>query len=394
MTIASTGDSKVGEFKLGTDIQPPSNVSITDDTIEDELSLGWDSVSEADGYRVYRATTSGSVVSDYTQVADVTTTSHTDTGLEDGERYYYRVTSYSSSESSVSSQVNATTVLSAPSSLASSGEELSWTLNDDSVDGSVKVRRSADGGSTWSEIASLAYDATAYTDTSAADDATYLYEIERDTTHTAALSSTVTLSARKPTSHAKQITSSATRLVTLVASPSSYTAKTVSSASRQVSLVAATQSYVSNITSSASRSSTVYANRTPESYVSPVSSFAYNERTSLELISQNVEWDEDGTFWYTDWFTESIITGREDELALKYKITPDAKDPTAIIVVEYDGTGDGTVDDESEPVLVTRRERLAEVNDIVTDPDGHYRLKISEYSGYNSLYHIDFGIIH
>lgn len=72
-----------------------SDLSISDSSTEDELTLSWSSVSGADGYYVYRAQSSGSSKSDYTQIANISTTGYTDTGLEDGEKYYYVVTSYS-----------------------------------------------------------------------------------------------------------------------------------------------------------------------------------------------------------------------------------------------------------------------------------------------------------
>lgn len=74
-------------------IPAPSNIQFNDTQTEDELTLDWDEVTEATGYYIYRAQSSGSTTSDYTQVADVSSPPYTDTGLEDGERYYYRVTS-------------------------------------------------------------------------------------------------------------------------------------------------------------------------------------------------------------------------------------------------------------------------------------------------------------
>jgi hypothetical protein len=76
-------------------LSPPSNVQITDAQTEDELTLDWDTAgTNANGYYVYRAEVSFNVASDATQVADVTNPPYTDTGLEDGERYYYRVSSH------------------------------------------------------------------------------------------------------------------------------------------------------------------------------------------------------------------------------------------------------------------------------------------------------------
>lgn len=75
-------------------LSAPSNVQITDDQTEDELTIDWDEVSGAAGYYVYRSESSFSDVANATQVADVSSPPFTDTGLEDGEQYYYRVTSH------------------------------------------------------------------------------------------------------------------------------------------------------------------------------------------------------------------------------------------------------------------------------------------------------------
>ena len=74
-------------------LETPTNVQITDASTEDQLTVDWDDNGAA-GYYVYRAEASGSATGDYTQVADASSPPYTDTGLEDGERYYYRVSSH------------------------------------------------------------------------------------------------------------------------------------------------------------------------------------------------------------------------------------------------------------------------------------------------------------
>jgi len=98
-TYAVTAYNSAGESDPTTDtvdatLSAPTNLAVTDDTVEDQLTLDWDETSNAAGYYVYRAESSGSSKSDYTQVADVTSPPYTDTALEDGERYYYRVSSH------------------------------------------------------------------------------------------------------------------------------------------------------------------------------------------------------------------------------------------------------------------------------------------------------------
>lgn len=76
----------------------PENVRISDSSVEDELTVSWDAGIGASEYHVYRSESTGTTTSDYTQIATITddgstSYSHTDTNLEDGERYYYRVSS-------------------------------------------------------------------------------------------------------------------------------------------------------------------------------------------------------------------------------------------------------------------------------------------------------------
>jgi len=81
-------------FSFTTTDGVPQNVQITDDTVGGELTIDWDPVSDATGYYVYRAEASGSAKSDYTQIVDVSNPPYVDQNLEDGERYYYRVSAY------------------------------------------------------------------------------------------------------------------------------------------------------------------------------------------------------------------------------------------------------------------------------------------------------------
>lgn len=123
-------------------IQPPTNLAVTQGA-EGELDLTWDdNNTNEDGHYVYRATSSGSSTSDYTQVADLgaDVTSYTDTGRLDGERYYYRVSAYDgSTESDLSNEDSAVTVLPAPTGLSvsnvtASSADLQWTDNADNED--------------------------------------------------------------------------------------------------------------------------------------------------------------------------------------------------------------------------------------------------------------------
>lgn len=95
ITGGGAGAGTDGEIQITYDaLSAPTNVAITDAQTGGELTVDWDTVSGASGYYVYRAESSGSAKSDYTQVANVSGPPYTDTDLEDGERYYYRVSAY------------------------------------------------------------------------------------------------------------------------------------------------------------------------------------------------------------------------------------------------------------------------------------------------------------
>jgi len=71
-----------------------------------QVALSWTASADATGYTVKRATTAGGP---YTNVATVTTTSYTNTGLTNGTTYYYVVSASNSMGSSANSaQVSAT----------------------------------------------------------------------------------------------------------------------------------------------------------------------------------------------------------------------------------------------------------------------------------------------
>jgi hypothetical protein len=120
----------------------------------------------------------------------------------------------------------------------------------------------------------------------------------------------------------------------------------------------------------------------------------YNDRTSLELLDQTVEWVEEDSAWYTGWFQESRILESEDSLAVRSLVIDDAKEPAATVVLQQDHTGKGEVDHESEPVRLGSNQSVETFQGVPVDEDAYYRLRISEYSGYNSLYSIDTAIIH
>lgn len=164
----------------------------------DQIDLSWDDVDGENGYDILRAEATGSARADYDVVANVAadTTSYSDTGLEDGEKYFYRIDAVYSSANSLSGEIYDTTPLPSPDGMTvtDSGTEdeitVSWNLNDDSTDGGVEVLRSTDG-TTGSVVATLASDAESYTDTGLLDGEEYHYTVRRNTDHASADSSQV-----------------------------------------------------------------------------------------------------------------------------------------------------------------------------------------------------------
>jgi len=156
------------------------------------VDLSWSGADQADGFEVYRAQASGSTRADYSSVRTTGgTRSFTDSSLENGERYYYRVAAtYSGgTDSPLTGEVDQRTDLPAPSSvtLDTSAEDkitLSWTKADNSSDGTIEIYRSTDGSLGTEITGGLSPTATSYTDTGLSDGEQYYYTIRRVTDHT------------------------------------------------------------------------------------------------------------------------------------------------------------------------------------------------------------------
>jgi len=194
-------------------------------------------------------------------------------------------------------------------------------------------------------------------------------------------------------SYSSPVGSSTIRVVDISESTGSHSASVASSTLRVIDLLEQVDSHSISVTSSSSRSGVTYG-RTPGSHSGIISSYSWNERTSLELIDHPINWDDSTATWYTDWFQENRILGNEDTLAIRSLVVENAKQPCAKVVVEYDRNGDGLVDAKSDPIELERNQMVREITGIPVDENGYYRLRIMEYSGYNSLYAIDTAIVH
>jgi hypothetical protein len=188
---AETTDANSSWAYTATVATNPEGLTITGHDAT-SIDLSWTGADQADGYEIFRDQASGSTRADYTSIATVgpPTTTYGDTGLENGERYFYRVaaTYDGGTDSPLTAEDDQITDLPAPSALSldTTVEDeiaLSWTLNDDSTDGSVEIYRSTDGTLGTEITGGLPADATSYTDTGLADGEQYHYTVRRVTDH-------------------------------------------------------------------------------------------------------------------------------------------------------------------------------------------------------------------
>jgi len=109
----STGDSRSGRCWVTVSATPlaypntPSSVTATA-TSSNSITVSWNSVSGATGYKIYRSSSSSGT---FTEVGTSTTTSYINTGLAASTTYYYRVAAYNNiGTGSQSSVVNVATL--------------------------------------------------------------------------------------------------------------------------------------------------------------------------------------------------------------------------------------------------------------------------------------------
>ncbi len=145
------------------------------------LTLSWQSVAAADGYKVERATAS---TGPWTQVGQTASnvTSYTNTGLTPGTTYYYRVRSFNEfGDSDPSVTVAGMTSPAAPTNLTASAASasqinLTWQ-NNTAGQTAVKVERATASSGPWSQIASVSGTTTSYSSTGLSSLTTYYYRV-------------------------------------------------------------------------------------------------------------------------------------------------------------------------------------------------------------------------
>lgn len=118
LVLASCGGSSTGPGDDNggeTDEAPSAPVNLSGSSGDQEIGLNWDDNSEDDlaGYHVYRSTSSISGISEMDPVngaEPIQNSDYTDTNVENGTTYYYRLTAVddNDNESSMSSQLEIT----------------------------------------------------------------------------------------------------------------------------------------------------------------------------------------------------------------------------------------------------------------------------------------------
>jgi fibronectin type 3 domain-containing protein len=161
-------------------VDAPSNVRVAE-TSSSSITVLWDEVGGASGYKVYRSSTDQD---DYTQIgSDITeATSYTDdTGLSSNTTYYYKVSAYNDNgEGAQSESDSATTMVAAPSNVsATSASSSSITVSWAAVSGAsgYKVYRSTSSDSGYTQANSSDITETSYTDTGLSSNTTYYYKV-------------------------------------------------------------------------------------------------------------------------------------------------------------------------------------------------------------------------
>ncbi|WP_372611593.1 hypothetical protein [Halomonas sp.] len=267
--------------------------------------------------------------------------------------------------------------------------------------GDIRIQAREIGSSTWDNTANgwaeqvVTYDTLTTNLTISGGLLSHEVRLRAETEHvTGAWTTPVALYLLTATSYASASTSSADRALELdERGTASHSNPFVSSVVRTF------QNEPINVTShalpasSSSSRGSISVERSTMSHMAPASTAIYNDRTSLELLDYDLTWDEDEVAWYTEWSQESRITGREDLFAVRALVVPMAKKPAATILVQYSEDG-STVAQESDPIDTYDDELVNHVPELPVNPDGYYRMKITNYSGYNELYSLDMGFIH
>lgn len=132
-----------------------------DNVTTTRIHQSWDAVDDASEYRLYRSLSPGVTTSD-TRIETTTDTSAVDTGLLNGRQYHYAVAAViNGSETPLSDEVTATTIMPAPvdidtSNVGDTTAEVSWTRLHSNGETQLQVRE--DGSGDWTVNTTVAVD--------------------------------------------------------------------------------------------------------------------------------------------------------------------------------------------------------------------------------------------
>jgi hypothetical protein len=153
-----------------------SNLSVSAASTS-QLNLSWTAIGNADSYKVERATSSGG---SFSQIANPSSNSYSDTSLSQGTQYFYKVRATNSQgDGSYSSEANNYTLPGQVTGLSASAASntqinLSWN-NPSGIETGYQVHRATSSGGTYSSVGTPS--GTSYSDTSLSQNTTYYYKV-------------------------------------------------------------------------------------------------------------------------------------------------------------------------------------------------------------------------
>jgi uncharacterized ParB-like nuclease family protein len=206
--LNSTPSNTVAALTLTGPDQPvgePYGLRITR-VFNDRITLEWsDNAANETAFLLLRSTSAAGATTTFTAAANAT--SHTVTGLSPATTYYFRMQAVNGSNTGdLSSQVSATTLSSnsvpaAPSKLTVAGKtattvSLTWQDNSGNEE-TFAIERSSSPATTWTTVATVGFNQTAYTDTTAVPNTAYSYRVRATNAVGGTVSSTVTVTTLK-----------------------------------------------------------------------------------------------------------------------------------------------------------------------------------------------------
>ncbi|WP_395245533.1 hypothetical protein ACGGZK_06890 [Agromyces sp. MMS24-K17] len=185
LTIKVTsGDGRINGIKVQTPLAAPANLAATHvDAVNEAITLGWDAVPEATGYKVFRSAPGGALAEVGT--VDASSLSFTDTGVALGESYDYTIATVKGTRVSVQSARLGASVTdpsvakpATPTGLATTDIQrnsvtIGW--NDDPEALQWKVFRSTRADLDFEQVATVT--SSSYEDTDVLTTRPYLYRV-------------------------------------------------------------------------------------------------------------------------------------------------------------------------------------------------------------------------